>query len=314
MGSADNKQDSVFTAQNAVTAAQVATGVIGGANPLMGAANIALTGIGSDLAAKKRTEEIADMFGSGNVRIARQNPAVRKQLKDLDERWKGSMLEAAVVVIGGLVAGALLGPVIGGLLGTFAIPIPFLGTLTGGAIGLVLGSIAGGIIASSIYHGFSEKQAQDPLIINEQIIKLQAGGQAVAPELAFAALASNVSGKAGEHIDKLLKKYTGTEYFTEALGNPKAVEKLSAMMNDPAIDNIIRAQTQMPHDSQNPNKPVAMQYAELMGSGQLQARDMLKVGAGMYVTPPMPPANIGGDVSPEAPILPTRTQAQGRTT
>jgi hypothetical protein len=253
--------------------------------------NVAPTAI-SVYSAEEERAEIAKTFCKGNVRIAMQNPAIKHKMKDLDERWQGAVLSSGLSIACGAAAGAMVG--------VFT-PLPF---------ALLLGSLAGGIGGNYLYDDVLKKQAQDPLVINEQIVKMQASGQAVPEEMVFAALAANVSGKAGAIIDKKLKQYTGTEYFTEALGKPEKIAKLTALMNNPAIDDIIRTQTQMPFDPQNHHKPVAVQYTELLNSGRLDARELLNVGAGLYASNPQTIISNSANVALEVPQTPVRGQGQ----
>lgn len=309
LGGDDNNPS---TAENVVSAAELATNVVGGMHPLGTAASVALSGVSGKLSGRREYEQIASIFGERELRIAKHNPAIKQELKNMDERWKGSMWESALTMGAGVGAGALLGAPLGGLLGNFVIPVPIIGSITGLGVGTLVCSIAGAMIASKIYHSFEEEQAKDPLVITAKIVQMQEAGKPISPVVVFAALASNISGEAGKHIDDLLEKYTGTKYFSEALGNPKTIAGLTAMMNDPSVNDIIRAQVQMPHDAQNPRKPVALQYAELMASGQLKARDLLKAGAGMYAQQrdeaTVAEQGHGGDVAPEKPELPTRSR------
>ncbi len=301
----------VLDAADFANVAQVATGFAAN-NPIFGAANVAVSGVAGELEAGKERQKIARLFSDGDMRRAKDNPAVRAKLNELDDRWKGSMLESAIVVGGGALLGLLIGPIIGGLLGTFAIPIPFFGSIGGAAIGGFIGLVGGGIIASTVYDGFIKDQAQDPLLINEQIIKLHESGQPVPPELVFAALAGNLSGKAGERTDKILDKYTGTKYFHEAMGEEKNMSKLTTMMHNPTIDNAIRAQTLMPPDDYDPTKPVAQQYAELINSGRLNPKDILRSGAGMYALPPVSNMRTAANSQgAEAPATPMRVADAG---
>jgi len=253
----------------------------------------ALNFVGVPIAAYTAHNEKADLnnyFGKGDLKKAKENPVVRKKLKELDERWEGAVWESIFGWIGGIVLGGIL---------CFLTPIP-----------TIVGMIAGGIGGSYLYNSMCEKQAEDPLVINEQIIKMRTNGENVSPEVVFAALAANVSGKTGEEVDKTLKRYTGKELFSEVLGNPASVEKLTAMMNNPRIDSIIRAQTRMPMDQENQSKSVAVQYAELINSGRMDVRDLLIVGAGLDALSAPTQKNNASIQSPEAPTTPAREQQQ----
>jgi hypothetical protein len=141
----------------------------------------------------------------------------------------------------------------------------------------------GGFIGHKIYSNGVAEQAQDPVVMNIQLMKMQEEGQGVPTEAVFATLAANLSGKQGKVVGKLLKKYTGTELFSEALADPKNIPKLQAMLHNPVVDDAIRAQTGMPRDANDPNKTVAEQYAELINGGHMQVKNMLNTGEGLYV-------------------------------
>lgn len=253
-------------------------------------------------------KKLAANFGSIE-RACRNNPALRAKCKDLDERWQGATWDSIFGIVGGMAIGGVLAAMLGGIFGTFAIPIPIFGSLAGSTILGLVGTIAGGIVGSNIYHSAFEKQGQDPIVINEQIIQMQKNGETIAPELVFACLAANISGDKAKSVDKLLKKYTETELFTEALGNPNNLPKLAAMMNNKKIDDIIRAQTQMPFNPQNPNKTVAEQYAELLNNGQMQAKDMLVTGAGLDSVQLSTSVKYAS-ASPEVPNIPIQPREQ----
>jgi hypothetical protein len=281
--------DNVNIAQGAAMAA----GALGTHILPISIATTALSGAGDALSAEEEKKKLALQFCKSSTRITLQNPAVKHKLKDLDDRWQGTMLSSIVSMGCGAAAGAAVC--------TFIPIIPF---------GFMVGSIAGGVGGGYFYDNVCKKQAQDPVVINQQIIQMREAGQEVPAEVLFAALAANCSGKAGEKIDKICKQYTGKELFTEALADPKNMEKLTAMMNVPTVDNIIRGQTHMPPDEQNPSKTVAVQYAELLNSGKLEPQALLSIGAGLYASLP-PEKTVNANVasaSPEVPITPQLAQ------
>lgn len=234
--------------------------------PALGAIGTVAAGVVGSAEADKELGRIAEMFRADNVRqLVRQNPALRQKVKDLDSRWFDATMGTGVSIAGGAGGGALIG---------FFIPIP-------GAT--IAGSLLGGYLANKTYSGMIENMAQDPLIINMQIAKMQEAGEAVPPEVVFAALAANLSGKEGKRASRMLERHTGTKYFAEALADPDNIPKLRTMMNDPVLDDAIRAQTGMIYEGNNPYKTVGEQYADLMNSGHMQAKNMLNPGEGIYV-------------------------------
>lgn len=262
--------------------------------PGLEVANQAFVGYSANKSAEKERATIAHYFG--DLKALQRDPAFKKKCKQLDDRWSDSMFGSSVGMAGSMACGALVGTLT---------PIPF---------GFVIGAVGGGLLSSTVYNKTCVKQSQDPVAINLQICKMMEAGEAVPPALVFAALASNVSGKQGEKIDKLLKKYTGTSLFSEALGDPKNIEKIEAMMYDPKIRNIIRAQVQMPLNPQDPDMPVAEQYAQLLSSGALDPRDLLKAGAGLdaQIRADKAAMNPAWAPAPEMPDLPM-VQGRGRT-
>lgn len=258
---------------------------------------VALNGIGSYYDKEKTAQQIAAYFNVSNIRqLIRRNPALRTKLEKKEEiDW---------LDFGGQTASSMGGATAGGagaaLLATAFFPPAF-------PLALVAGSLTGGYAGNSLYKAGFEKQEQDPIIINMQISKMHADGGYVPPEVVFAALAANLPERTGRRVDKILAKYTGTKLFTEALSNPDNMQKLSAMMNNPVVDDAIRAQTGMPRDPHNPFKTVAEQYAEMINNGQLKPQNMLNPGEGMYV---MSAAMKGQQYSVDVPMTPETKQSR----
>ncbi len=243
-----------------------------------------ISGVSSYINSNKEAAILSQRFSKRNLReLKRQNPALRRKLNQMEERWQGDMVDAGFSMGMGAAAGFLIGLVI---------PLPFTS---------LIGSVIGGIVGHQIYTSALTEQAQDPVTMNVQVAKMAEEGKGVPVEAVFATLGANLSGKSGKMIGKLLKKYTGTELFTEALADPKNIPKLQAMMHNPVVDDAIRAQTGMPRDANNPMKTVAEQYAELINSGQMQAKNMLNTGEGLYILSAM---QRGQQYNVDVPITP----------
>lgn len=227
---------------------------------------------------KDKQAEIAHEFDPKNIRqLIRQNP------KLADKFEKKFDLLNFLGHAGASLGGAALGGGATFLLTTFinsAFPIVFPLIFAGMSL---VGAAIGGTIANSMYSSAFEKQEQDPVVINMQINKIHAKNGFVPPEIIFAALASNLPEKLGKKVDDRLKEYTGTAIFTEALSDHNNIPKLRAMMNDPYIDNLIRAQVGMVHDPLNPLKTVAEQYADMINSGKMNPQNLLQRNAGIHV-------------------------------
>lgn len=271
------------------------------ASGLLGSAGKALPGIGTVVSggmdyvsAQKEQGDLQKFFGKSALKQLRRDPAIRRAMEARDDKWEGSVLGSIASIAGGAAVGALLGvftlnPVIG-----------------------FIGSIAGGFGGSYLYNKAFENDVQDPLMIAFQIGKMRESGEAVSPEVVFAALAANLPERDAKRVDKKLKKLTGETLFTEALSKQENMQKLIAMMNDDVIDDAIRAQTGMPPDPQNPKKSVAEQYAELINSGQMDPKAMLKHGEGMYA---LAAATQQQQQSVNVPVTPeTGRHSVGRTT
>ena len=267
--------------------------MVTGATVLGGVANVAPVAMAAY--AEHQTEvDIAKYFGAGDIRRAKNNPAVRARLKKAEDNIENSVFDMIFSIVLGAAGGWLIGFLI-------PLPIPFLS---------MIGMAVGGIGGSYFYNEVIKDQAQDPIVINQQIIEMRKAGQEVPAEVVFACLAANVSGKAGKDIDSKLKRYTGETLFTEVLGNPNKVKNLPHMMSDPNIDNILRAKYQIPLDPQNPSKTVAEQYMELLNSGKLEPQNLLNIGSWQVGFPSVniPPANNLAQASPEVPLTPIQAQ------
>jgi hypothetical protein len=207
-------------------------------------------------------EKLYVYFNDKAIDRLKYDPVYREKIKELDTEPYFRAGGAVASIAGALGGGALL--------------IAF------GPIASVLGAMGGGYVTGSIYDRIFKRDAQEQIDITMQAAKMQAAGEQVPAEVIFAGLAANLKGTQGEHASRLLKNLTGTESFLEALGEPKNLEKLRAMMHDPTINSYIAAQTGMIPDPVNINRPVAEQYAELINTGKLYASKILEPGAGMY--------------------------------
>lgn len=287
-------------------AGQTALGVAGMAKHFLPAAAVpfaqpvgaALSGVSAYYDEEETKAKISKYFDGNNIRqLVRQNPALRRKLeKEVDWLDLGGQMASSM---GGVAVGGMAGAALSGV---FPPAAPFF--MLGGAIG-------GGYVGNKLYESAFVKQEQDPVIINMQANKMREAGEAVPPEVVFAALAANLPNKDAKFTDKLLKKYTGTKLFTEALADTNNIPKLAAMMNNVAIDDAIRAQTGMPRDPNSPLKTVAEQYAEMINSGQMKPQNMLNAGEGMFV---MSAAMNNHSYNVDVPVTPeTRQNSVGRT-
>lgn len=259
---------------------------------------IALNGVSAYYDKEKTAQQIAERFNVANIRqLIRRNPAIREKLEEKEDvDWLDFTGQAASSA-----GGAALGASGGALLATAFFPPAII------PVALIGGSFAGGFAGNSLYDVSFKKQKQDPIIINIKVSEMRNSGEYVPPEVVFAALAANLPERTGRKVDKLLAKYTGTKLFTEALSDPNNMQKLSAMMNNPVIDDAIRAQTGMPRDPHNPFKTVAEQYAEMINNGQMKPQNLLNPGEGMYI---ISAAMKGQQYNVDVPITPEARQSR----
>jgi|CXWL01.1.fsa_nt_gi hypothetical protein len=256
---------------------------------------VAINGVSSYYNKEKTAQQISEYFDVSSIRqLVRKNPALRTKLEKKEEFDWWDFGGQTVSSMGGAAAGGVGATLLATAFFPPALPVA-----------LVAGSLTGGYAGNSLYKAGFEKQEQDPIIINMQISKMHADGGYVPPEVVFAALAANLPEKTGRGVDRILAKYTGTGLFTEALSDPNNMKKLSAMMNNPVIDDAIRAQTGMLRDPQNPFKTVAEQYAEMINNGQMKPQSMLNPGEGMYV---MSAIAQGQKYNVDVPITPETRQ------
>src|SRR4051812_38952263 len=68
--------------------------------PGMGIANTAMAGVAGFVGSDKDADILAEQFSKKNLRaLMHQNPALRKKLRELDDRWQGSMVDASISTI-----------------------------------------------------------------------------------------------------------------------------------------------------------------------------------------------------------------------
>lgn len=227
-------------------------------------AGVAISAWGEGAAGQQRLDRIAYWFADGNTRQLQYDPTYRDTIRRAEEAGYEGGKEAFVTLAGSGVGASLAG------------------LITMNPIVAILGAMAGGGVANKTYSAAFKQEVQDPITIAMQVAKMHEMEGHVDHVAVFSALAANLKGEQAAHVDRILERYTGTKYFAEALSDPNNIPKIEAMMNNPVIDSYIRAQTGMTIDPNNPNKPVAIQYAELINGGYMKANKILEVGSGMY--------------------------------
>ncbi len=223
---------------------------------------------------QQQLDRMAHWFADGNIRQLEYDPNYRDAIRRAENAGYEGAKTAAWGFGGGILGGAAAG--------SLAALTPLAAFPPALAVVGIVGAIAGGSAAVSAHDAAFKQEVQDPITIAMQVAKAKELDGAVDPVMVFAALAANLKGEQATHVDRILERYTGTKYFTQAMADPDNIPKIEAMMNNPIIDSYIRAQTGMTIDYAIPNKPVAVQYAELINSGQMQANKILEVGSGMY--------------------------------
>ncbi len=191
-----------------------------------------------------------------DLRHAEANPAIRKKVRELDnrayERTKEYGSKAVGAGVGWVGAGALAGSMFG--------PV---GTIAGLVVGSV-GAMAGGTAASYLYEEALKTQDQDAVKLVTDL--KEKGVIDVPPEVVFAALAANLPEGVGKRIEDRLEKLTGTRMFHEAVAKGKTKE-LQQLMSE--FDDVVRADTMMPINPNNPRQSVSEQYAEMIKNGEM---------------------------------------------
>lgn len=272
--------------------------VVGKSLSKIPAAGVGISYLGEGARGQQQLDRMAYWFANGNIRQLEYDPTYREAIRRAEEAGYEGGKTAAWGFGGGMLGGAAAGSL--AALTPLAVFPPAL------AVVGILGAIAGGSAAVNIHDAAFKQEVQDPITIAMQIAKAREIDGTVDPVMVFAALAANLKGEQAAHVDRILAGYTGTKNFTEAMADPNNIAKIEAMMHNPIIDSYVRAQTGMTLDPNIPNKPVAVQYAEMINSGQLPANKILEVGAGMYaqMQPNMMKQNTGMDSSIPLPSVP----------
>jgi hypothetical protein len=199
---------------------------------------------------------------------ARRSRALAKKLDHLkNHKWHR---------LGGAAAsttGAFLGMSAGSALAGSAILLSWLGgPVTGLPTTLLIGgSIVGGLVAGYAYNKIVKSKDQDCVELVAQIYEAQ-GKTPVQPGMVFAALATKMQGQVGKDMENDLKELTKTRFFAEAAADQK-FEALNQLMYK--YDKQIRLASGMPIDLNNPDKTASEQFADLINTGRLDARELV---------------------------------------
>lgn len=243
---------------------------------------------------KLEQERLVKEFGAKN---SRRNRALRQKLeKGVD--W---------VSFAGHAAASLGGVALGGLGAAFTAAFLFPMSVIAAPILGIIGGTIGGVVANSMYSTAFDKQEQDPIGINERIIKMHRQNGYVPSEFIFGALAANLPEESGKRMEELLYKYTGTKSFMEALTDHKNIPKVTAMMNDQKVDQMLRVAYSMPQDPQNQFKTVAEQYGDMINSGYMRPERLLNNREGAMIMTTMARAQ---EQALDVPVTPGAKQNQ----
>lgn len=158
----------------------------------------------------------------------------RKTLERLENQSGNKLIKYAVVTAGGL---------LGGMIGTMVMgsfPIPF-APVIGGLGGMMLG----GFIAEKIYTGTYGSEEKDCVSCAGRDYLRQRGKQKASNVEVFATLMANLPEKIQAKYDQKLEN-AGYKSYAEALESPKGVALLNVMMQDPALENLVRAYIDIP--------------------------------------------------------------------
>jgi hypothetical protein len=194
--------------------------------------------------------------------IAPYSKAAIKKLQSLEDRpnkvlrsWGAEMVGA---IAGGTAGAVVLGPL-----------FPFAGTLIGG----LAGAAGGGYTAGKIYNDHFETTEQDGVGRAAcDYCKIRQHKKITEVE-AFATLLAALPERAQKpYEDMLADSDAGTRNFAEAAESKEGQKVLRKLMSNPRLQDIMRHYYHIPEDDYNPTRHVADQYAELVNSGEVDAR------------------------------------------
>jgi len=260
---------------------------------------------------------LAYINGSGEAERSKKALGQRLHLTNWSEKRRSFALDKKLKYfnnhkwdrLGGAAAsttGAFLGMTAGSAIAGSATLLSWLGgPVTGLPTTLLLGgSIVGGLGAGYAYNKVKSKD-QDSVELVAQIYEAQ-GKTPVQAGKVFAALAAKMPGKAGKDMANDLKKLTKTRYFTEAVAEQK-FEALNQLMHK--YDREIRLANGMPIDRNNPNKTVSEQFAELINTGRLDARELVLNRSSLAVIAELERQQLQSMAQP-SPAIPTSPEMQ----
>ncbi|MDX2113683.1 MAG: hypothetical protein SFW63_08145 [Alphaproteobacteria bacterium] len=218
---------------------------------------------------------IQDKFG--NLAEVAMNPAYRRECNAVGAQIGKSVAVGAAGTVGGIAGGAL-GLKAGAAIGTAIMPGP--GTLVGGAIGMAggaVGAIGGSMLTTMPVSALLDEPRTEAFDIVHSIVDDKKAGRLdfdMLKRKTFIGLAASLPDQQWKAVEELVRKMSNGSARTlqEALEKqPKIIDRL---MNDPYVDDTIRAYNGLLPSS----NPTGAPDAERITATELFAE---KIAAGM---------------------------------
>jgi hypothetical protein len=236
------------------------------------AAGTGLSALGATWRAASKREKLEIALGLRSLEeCSGKSCAVREGLDNIDVE-RNHTIAGGVVAGGGALAGATIGSAL----------FPGVGTLAGLVIGGVSSMIVG-TAAYKVYDSIMVDKTEDTLGLvakvrlaqKQAIEEAQKTGQPVdagiPEEVVLAAMITNLPKARREEITRI----TGVDNFSELVANDE-LDKLRKLMNNPSVDNILRADSGIFYISpEDPTQSVAVQVAKRINAGDLDANELL---------------------------------------
>lgn len=217
-------------------------------------ASVGVVGLGEGWKQSSKREKLEHVLGLDLSRAKATSRVAREGLDHMEAERQHAM-GAAGAAATGAVAGTMI--------------LPGAGTLVGGIVASIAGSIAGQQIYDTVIKG----KTQDALEIVAKLRLAQQQGVTDIPEGAVAAaLMASMPVRLRSKMEDRLEELAGTRQFDEAVTSEKTEELVRVAKE---FDTEICSHTGMVCDPLYPEKRATEQFAELINSRRMDARDLL---------------------------------------
>lgn len=235
-------------------------------------AGTGLSAVGATWRAKSKREKLEIALGLRDLEgCVSQSCGIQEGVDNINSK-RNHTIAGGVVAGGGGLAGMAIGSAI----------FPGVGSIAGFFIGAA-GSVIGGMAASKAYDAIMVDKTEETLelVAKIRLAQMQAieesqkTGQpvnaGVPEEVVFAAMIVNLPKERREEVARL----AGVENFSELVANGD-LKKLRALMDNPSIDNILRADSGIFFFSpEDPTQSVAAQVTARINRGEIDANEIL---------------------------------------